>query len=166
MPVGIEELVQVVRWDAGPGDLGAGAVPGRSFPVQDGDLPLLDVQALGAEGLHEPDGVDVLGGRAHGVGVGPGRRDDAAAALAVGEHRQADAAVGLLDGRHYLVTREGDAGVEVVGVGLDGGGSSVHAAAPSARGGAPVASPLGAHLGGDRRRPQCRDGRSWARRSS
>jgi hypothetical protein len=71
VPVGVEELVQVGRRDAGPGDLGAGAVPGRSFPVQDGDLPFLDVEALGAEGLHKPDGVDVLGGGAHGVGVGP-----------------------------------------------------------------------------------------------
>ena len=128
-----------VTWAPAPSPAGA-------FPVQDGDLPLLDVEALGAEGLHEPDRVDVLGGRAHGVGVGPGRRDDAAAALPVGEHRQADAAVDLLDRRHHLVTCEGDAGVEVVGVGLDGGGSSVHAAAPSARGGAPVASPLGLTL--------------------
>ena len=34
--VGIEELVQVVRRDARPGD--RGAVPGRARPVQDGDL--------------------------------------------------------------------------------------------------------------------------------
>src|SRR5215210_8721284 len=120
----------MVRGDAGPGDLRAGAVSGRALAVEDRDLPLLDVGVLAAEGVLQvvAEGAGVLGRGPHGLLVAPRRGDDAAAVVAVRQHGQADAAVGVADRRQHFLGHVLDAVVELLRIAADAGGPRVHAA--------------------------------------
>src|SRR5215204_4243692 len=128
--VGIDHPLEVFGVGAHPGHPGAGPVP-HPGPVEDGDLPLLDL-GLATEDLHDAlaHRVDAAGAGPHRKLVAPGRRGDTAAGLTVREHRQADEAVHLLQLRQDLIAHVGDGVLEPRGVAADGGGSGVHATAP------------------------------------
>ena len=145
--VGVDRPVGHRRFAAEPGEPGTGAVGCGVVAVHRCYLPLVHLAAVAAHALFStvPEGHDSLGARSHGVLGLPGGRRDATTGVPVGQQRHSDASVHVGDRREDFVTNDGDAVIDLGGIGLHFGGTHEHGALPSARGSAPSSAALSDH---------------------